>query len=234
MGKPSFIVIGMERAGTTSLYHNICKHSQVLPAYCKEIEYFDRHYDKGDDWYHLQFKEGFTGEATPTYYWNPQAPERIRRYNPDMKIILLKRPFEDIVFSKYNQQVAKGVETLDFENALAYEHLRTAGELERTRALPYNYYPTLFCEYSYKERYSERHLYNWEDFDMLILEQGYEMKTVFEFLGLDNEVHEWDILNQGNYNPMTDQQRALLRRGNGETGNSFSSVDWANDDLGKR
>lgn len=230
MGKPSFLIIGMERAGTTSLYYNLCKHSQVIPAYTKEIEFFGKHYDKGEKWYHIQFQEGFTGEATPTYYWNPEVPKRIKKYNPDIKIILLRRDYFELVYSKYHQQVAKGVETLSLAEAIAYERLRTIGELERVRGLPYNYYPSHYAEYAYRDRYKEHHFERWNDFDVLELQQGYDMNVVFKFLGLENEEHEWEHLNKGSYEPMTERERMIISGVMGEQGNSFG--DWAHDDLG--
>lgn len=218
----------MERAGTTSLYANICQHPSVKPAYCKEIEYFDRYYDKGDEWYEMQFQDRFTGEATPTYYWSPVAAERIKKYNPDMKIILLRRDFNDLIWSKYHQQVYKGVEKLSFRDAIRFEYLRTIGELERTRALPYNYFPGMYCEYAYRNRYSESHADNWKGFDLLELDQGYKMKTVFDFLGLKNHPMKKFKLNSGMYPKMSDEDRLILN-GHliGEHGNSF-----AHDDLG--
>lgn len=168
MGRPSFIIIGAERCGTTSLYSNICMHSEILPAYQKEIEYFDRYYENGDDWYHLQFQDGITGEATPTYFWNPAVPARIRRYDRNIKLIFIKRDKNQAIKSKYRQQVAKGVETLSYEQALDCEELRIRGELDRTFNLPYNYYPSLYVEHAYTDRYDyEKHLNNWVGFNFL-------------------------------------------------------------------
>src|SRR5688572_3854380 len=117
MSLPNFIIVGAERCGTTSLYNNICKHSQVTPAYVKEIEHFDKHYDKGQEWYRKQF-DGYSGEATPTYFWNPVVPQRIKALLPKCKIIITLREKHEAVWSKYWQQVSKGVEHLSFEEAL--------------------------------------------------------------------------------------------------------------------
>lgn len=229
MGRPNFIIIGAERCGTTSLYDNICKHSEAVPAYQKELEYFDKHYEKGEEWYLPLFKDGFTGEATPTYYWNPAVPERIKEFDPSIKILFISRPFEEAVKSKYTQQVIKGVETLGFKQALNCESWRVAGEFDRVRYLPYNYYPTLYAEYAYTDRYMyDGHLENWKEFDMLKLElknlrdkPNKVMKTVFDFLGLPYEKHNWGHLNS----------TISL----GEQGNSFvSTPEWAHDDLAKR
>lgn len=208
MGKPSFIIIGAERCGTTSLYHNICKHSKVYPAYQKEIEYFDRYYSNGVSWYEKQFDvfDGLiTGEATPTYVWNPKVPERVRAYNPDIKIIFLYRNYFDAIRSKHQQQVSKGVETLSMERALDCEALRIEGDLERVKYLPYNYYPSLYSEYAYSDRYNyEKHLRNWRNFDILkiksedfFLNMDKTMQKVYPFLGLKFERHMWEHLNKG-------------------------------------
>jgi lipopolysaccharide transport system ATP-binding protein len=209
MGRPSFIIIGAERCGTTSLYHNICLHSNVYPAYCKEIEFFDKHYENGTDWYEKQFDEiegMITGEATPTYYWNPKAPERIRRYNPNIKLIFIHRDPFTAAKSKHSQQVSKGVESLSFKDALDFEQFRISGELDRVKHLPYNYYPKLYAEHAYSDRYSySKHMINWAAFKYILKIKSEDffndmdktMRNVFSFIGLPYERHQWEHLNKG-------------------------------------
>ncbi|GAG70634.1 unnamed protein product, partial [marine sediment metagenome] len=49
---PDFIVLGLQRAGTTSLYNYLCQHSQVIyNNYKKEVKYWNYVYDKGIEWY---------------------------------------------------------------------------------------------------------------------------------------------------------------------------------------
>lgn len=205
MGKPTFIIIGAERCGTTTLFNAIAQHPQFCKPYTKEIEFFDKHYDKGIAWYENQFNSGFTGEATPTYYWHPKAAHRILEYNQNIKIIFIKRKPEDAARSKYWQQVAKGVEHLSFKNAIETEHLRTFGDLLRAEKLPYNYYPALFSEYAYTKRYEySLYLNKWKGFDMLMLDfedikntQQNLLDKVFEFLGVESAIIKPEHHNKG-------------------------------------
>lgn len=214
MGKPSFLIVGCERCGTTSLYANICQHPKIFPAYKKEIEFFDRYYDRGIDWYHQQFNHNngrITGEATPTYFWNPAVPGRIRAYNPDMKIIVITRDKDKAIQSRYNQQITRGVEKLSLEDALRFERIRIEGEMRRVLSLPYTYYPTMFSDYAYAERYNYMvHFFEWRDFDLLCvtLEDLIKwpddvMKTVFSHVGVDYHQGQWKHLNKA-INPVTD------------------------------
>jgi hypothetical protein len=200
MGKPTFIIVGAERCGTTSLYENICVHSGVKRASTKEIEFFDRYYDKGIEWYEEQFPRGLTGEATPTYFFNPKVPERIKSYHKKCRIIISLR--DNAYLSKYRQQINKGVEFLPLEDALHYESIRISGELQRVSDLPYVYYPSLYVEYAYKDRYHERHLDMWNKsgLNILVLHNWFSnedetMRKCFKFIGLPYENHEWKKLN---------------------------------------
>ena len=55
MTLPTFVGIGVPRAGTTWLHTLLEGHPQVyLPTRRKEVRFFDRHFEHGPDWY-----EGF-------------------------------------------------------------------------------------------------------------------------------------------------------------------------------
>src|SRR5262245_19520192 len=77
-GLPDFIIVGAQRAGTTSLYSYLVQHPQILKASEKEVHYFDINYERGMDWYRSHFpiakpgKPSFiTGEASPYYLFHP-------------------------------------------------------------------------------------------------------------------------------------------------------------------
>ena len=77
---PAFLVIGAQRAATTSLYRLLTSHTGVLPALRKEVHYFDFQYAQGRRWYLAHFPlrtaSGLTGEASPYYMvhpWHPSA-----------------------------------------------------------------------------------------------------------------------------------------------------------------
>ncbi|HXU25926.1 MAG TPA: sulfotransferase [Bacteroidia bacterium] len=102
--QPNFIIIGAQKAGTTSLFSILKQHSYLMGADKKEIHFFDR--DDSDvaklyNQYHQHFplpnklKNKLTFEATPSYLYHPEAAKRIKLYNPDIKlIIILRNPAE--------------------------------------------------------------------------------------------------------------------------------------------
>src|SRR5690606_5094431 len=209
MGKPSFIIIGSERCGTTSLYHNICQHPKVYKAYTKEIEFFNRYYDRGESWYHMQFDNKrpgmITGEATPEYFWNPAAALRMWYCNQNLKLILITRHPEEAIKSRYNQQVVRNCENLSFQQALAFEKVRIAGDIERALTLPYCYYPALYAEHAYKDRYDfDKHIHYWKKFDLLVVsledlkaKPNEVMNSVFLHIRLDYYQGRWLHMNKG-------------------------------------
>ena len=126
-----FVVAGAQRSGTTSLDLEFRRHPAVaMPAARKELHFFDddaRFRDEVVDYapYHASFpprRPGeLRGEATPSYmYWNPAA-ERIARYNPAMKVIVVLRNPIARAFSHWNKERQNGREPLPFLDALAAE-----------------------------------------------------------------------------------------------------------------
>lgn len=154
--KPSFIIIGAQRAGTTSLYSYLVEHPLIVPAAMKEVHYFDVHYAKGDEWYSQQFGTApqpgaITGEASPYYLFHPLAPERIARLLPDVKLIALLRNPIDRALSHHQHETRRGKETLPFAEALAAEEDRLQGEADRIRHEP-GYRSTAHQWHSYRSR----------------------------------------------------------------------------------
>lgn len=159
---PSFIIFGVPRCGTTSLYNYLIQHPFVEPAIAKEIGFFEKNYDKGLKWYKQffpicfhrykllkDFQSNFiTGEATATYINNPHVPERIKKCFPDIKLIVLLRNPVDRAFSQYFKIVKEGRENLSFEDAINCEEERTKGEFEKMLQNK-NYYSMKYHNFSY-------------------------------------------------------------------------------------
>ena len=49
--RPTFLVIGAQKAGTTSLHVALGRHPSILLATDKEVHYFSLGYAKGERWY---------------------------------------------------------------------------------------------------------------------------------------------------------------------------------------
>jgi O-antigen/teichoic acid export membrane protein len=147
---PEFLVIGTKRGGTTSLAAYLHDHPDVAPMFPrrsgpKGVRYFDDHYAMGPRWYRSHFpsvraRRGsppkIAGEATAHYLFDPRAPARAADLVPDAKIVVLLRDPVERAFSHHRERTRQGVETLAFEDALAAEDERLAGELDRMLADP--------------------------------------------------------------------------------------------------
>ena len=142
---PDFIIFGVSRSGTTSLYQYLAQHPNIEPCVIKEPHFFDQYYDRGINWYRMNFpskwqkfiftklknKKFITGEASGAYLQNPHAPKRIHNLNPNVKLILLLRNPVDRAFSHYKRKWKNGSEKLSFEEVIDQEQSRIEGEQEK-------------------------------------------------------------------------------------------------------
>jgi lipopolysaccharide transport system ATP-binding protein len=149
---PSFLIIGAQRAGTTSLFHYLARHPDIAEphgleasvAWTKELHFFDEKFDKGADWYRSFFpleiwrrtaralgRDLIAGEATPYYLFHPLVPGRVAATLPDVRLVALLRDPVDRAYSHYQMMLRTGREHLSFEDALAAEDERLVGERDR-------------------------------------------------------------------------------------------------------
>ena len=107
---PNFLIIGAMKAGTSSLFEYLQQHPQLIPAFRKEIHFFDENekYNRGLPWYRSHFplhrklpKGGMTYEATPRYLYHPEMAKRIYENLPEVKLIALLRNPTDRAISHY-------------------------------------------------------------------------------------------------------------------------------------
>jgi len=139
---PDFLIIGGQRCGTSSLYKHLGAHRQVVPSLRKETEYFSTRFGEGESWYRSHFPlrtrlavgHKATFEATPDYMLDPRAPGRAADLVPDARIIAMVRDPVERAYSQYQHNRRLGHEPLTFEEALAAEGERIAGEIERLSA----------------------------------------------------------------------------------------------------
>lgn len=142
---PDFLLIGTQRGGTTTLYHYLVRHPQILGAVLdKEVHYFDLHATRGLAWYRARFPTArfraavqrragaaLVGEATPYYLFHPGVPGRVATAIPNVKAVAMLRDPVERAWSHYRHEVDLGYETLSFEDAIACEPERLAGQEER-------------------------------------------------------------------------------------------------------
>tara|TARA_B110001454_G_C12694062_1_gene423529 strand:- start:310 stop:1215 length:906 start_codon:yes stop_codon:yes gene_type:complete len=159
---PDFIIFGVSRSGTTSLYQYLSQHPNIEPCAVKEPRFFDMYYERGINWYKMNFPSKFqkfifttikhkkliTGEASGAYLQNPHAPKRIHNLNPNMKLILLLRNPVDRAFSHYIRKMKNGSEKLSFEEVVEQEKSRIEGEQEKMEKNE-KYYSSIYHSLAY-------------------------------------------------------------------------------------
>jgi hypothetical protein len=185
---PDYLIIGAQRAGTTSLHRYLVQHPGVRTTLrTKGVHYFDTGYGRGRSWYASRFptrltawyvarRHGLalrTGEASPYYLFHPLVPHRVAELLPQVKLIALLRDPVVRAYSHYQHEVARGFETLSFEEAIAAEPARLAGEVERMLAEPLHHsFAHQHHSYLARGRYHEQ-LASWralfDDSQLLVL-----------------------------------------------------------------
>lgn len=111
--KPSFFVIGAQKAGTSALFNMLALHPKVIGPIQKEIHFFDRdkNYKLGDKWYFEQFPlkplryaGELTFEATPGYLYYDRCASRLKDLVPNAKLIAILRDPVKRAYSAWNMR----------------------------------------------------------------------------------------------------------------------------------
>jgi hypothetical protein len=147
---PSFLIVGGQRCGTTSLYRALAAHPLLLkPVLHKGVHYFDVAYGRGLPWYQAHFplrvaaarlarRHGTAPrafESSPYYLFHPLAGERIAADLPGVKLVVLVRDPVERACSAHAHELARGFESQRcFERALELEAGRLDGAEESLRA----------------------------------------------------------------------------------------------------
>jgi len=99
---PSFVGIGVPRAGTTWLHDLLQTHPDIyVPARRREINFFDLYYDRGLSWYAKFFpapderpRYRAIGEITPYYFYGPLCPARMAQVRIGKLLLILRNPVD--------------------------------------------------------------------------------------------------------------------------------------------
>ncbi|HBQ99866.1 MULTISPECIES: sulfotransferase [unclassified Roseofilum] len=151
MTLPNFILLGAAKSGTSSVWNYLKQHPQVFISNPKEPNFFvfegmklppllgpeppeilrKRLYQNTiTDWQSYQqlfdkvSGESAIGEASVRYLYFPQAPEKIKNYIPNVKMIVMLRNPVDRLYSHYVMNIRHLLEPLSLEDALAQEKER--------------------------------------------------------------------------------------------------------------
>ncbi len=202
---PDFIVVGAQKAGTSSLFHGLSQHPQIFPSAKKEVHFFDGGLSArrdtwrlGEGWYRAHFPRrvhlaggGRTGEASPLYLFHPLAPNRMFDLVPNARLIALLRSPTERAISHYFHTRAIGLEPLPLAQALDAEDERLAPDVPPRR----HRQSVIHHSYRSRGRYAEqleRYFERWPREQILVLssevffrEPAGVLAGVFSFLGVD-------------------------------------------------
>jgi hypothetical protein len=201
--KPNFIIIGAPRAGTTSLYHYLRQHPQIVMSRVKETHYFaylasqfetDYKIAPRSKWVVTSLEEyealfdikkdtKAIGEASPSYSYAPGIPQQIKAHIPDVKLILIVRNPIERAYSTYLKNRREGTEPRSFEDALLQE-IKTPSKVVCSE----NYYIRAGMYFEHITRYrshfdkSQLKVVFQEDLQNTPLQV---LEDIFAFLGVD-------------------------------------------------
>ena len=144
---PNAVILGAQKAGTTTLFDVLARHPFVLTSCIKEVHFFDLQQTHGLDWYRAHFplarqaeilasrgEHPVVLEASPYYLFHPAVPARLARVLPRARLIVLLREPVARAWSHYWHERTRGYEWRSPRAALERESLRLAGEEERLLA----------------------------------------------------------------------------------------------------
>jgi hypothetical protein len=247
---PNFLIVGVQRGGTTSLYNYLIMHENIIGASTKEIHFFDNNFHRGISWYQSQFEnssdtkntnESITGEASPYYIFHPLVPKRILGVIPKVKLIILLRNPVDRAYSHYWHERRLGIESLSFEDAIKSEAKRLEGE-EQKMLQDETYYSFNHQNYSYLSRgiyvdnlkrwlplFSREQFFILKSEDLFFNPQQVFNKTL-DFLNLTHfKLEKYEKTNAGTYEKINEKTRKHLEeyfKPHNENLNSFLGMDF--------
>ena len=135
---PHFIIGGVPKAGTTSLYKYLLQHPEVLPAKDKELTFWGNFFSPkrrpGREEVTTEYLDKFpyispsdfkvTGEATPGYLYCLTCPTYILKYIPKVKLLFtLRNP----IVRAYSEYLNKRVD----RTVMRYLHKRIDNKMDK-------------------------------------------------------------------------------------------------------
>lgn len=109
---PKLVIVGAQKAGTTTVFDMLSRHPKVLPPVRKELHFFDveERYNKGMRYYRSLFpvipaksKGYITLEASPRYlFFSDTCAPRIAKHLPKTSCLILLRDPVKRAYSAWN------------------------------------------------------------------------------------------------------------------------------------
>ena len=182
---PNFLYLGPDKSGSSWLFEVLRNHPDCFVPACKDVYYFDEHYDKGMDWYLDFFRDArpgvpAMGELSHSYLFSMEAADRIRQDLPGVKLMASLRQPVERCYSHYLYLVSSGLVTSSF-----------AETIDNRPGLTRSSYYAKSVE-GYLERFGAER-FKVLFFDDLKKDPRHYASQVYDFLGLSfNEAFDYD------------------------------------------
>ncbi len=212
----NFMIVGVQKGGTTALASFLSQHAEIEMSKKKEVHLFDSP-NYSSEWSsndinacydaHFNSSDLICGEATPIYcYWPAIAPA-LKQYNPDLKLIVLLRDPVERAISHYMMEKGRKKERWPMALAFLLERWRlrfskrSSGELSEADRV---------CSYLDRGHYAKqlsnlRQYFNDEQIlvlesDQLLQKHDESLSTVLTFLGVkDQAIPTQKVIFKGDY-----------------------------------
>jgi hypothetical protein len=198
------ILIGVQKAGTSSLYNWIVQHPEVYgPEEMKDFHFFsnDKFYNQGIEYlapyYNKVSDEKMIMKGAVNYIFFPFVVKRLYDYNPNLKFILILRNPIERAISSYNYFYKLGVENLSFEEAIKREQigkLKTVKEKSDFAYIEHGFYHKQILEYLkyFKDKQLKILIY-----EEVMKDKQTAIQDIYSFLDVDNSfIPSFDYLNK--------------------------------------
>lgn len=229
---PDFVIVGAQRAGTTSLYKYLAEHPDVGRVRLgKGVHYFDTNFGRSMTWYRSHFpldadripfrtRPTHVGEGCPYYMFHPESPARINAALPGVKVIAILRDPIERAHSHWAHETARGFETLSFEDAIEAEDERLVGEEAQLVAPDGLSFAHQHHSYVARGRYAPQIERLWDVFgrervlvlssSRLFCEPAATYARTLEFLDLPAHEANYEVHNARSYSKIAPATAALL------------------------
>lgn len=190
--KINTILIGAQKAGSSSLYQWIGQHPDVsAPESLKDVHYFtnDELYNQGttffDKFYPSKIKEKIILHGAVNYILFDKCAERLHRYDPNLKLILILRNPVNRAFSAYTYFKKQQHEKRSFKDALKQEQeipYTTYKDVSNLTYLEHGFY---FKQLQHFIKYFDLENIHIVFYEELMADKKNKCAQIFKFLGVE-------------------------------------------------
>ncbi len=206
-----FMIVGAQKCGTTALAQFLAAHPQVGMSSLKEVHLFDAP-EYSSEWTAREIDERYRphfahcsyagaagdpvlGEATPIYLFFPDIAAELRRYNPELRVIVLLRDPVERAISHYYMEKHRAAEHRPLWQALLLEPLRLRRDADPRHPESAARVRSYRSRGLYSRQLSNLHRYFSRERVLVLraedLRSNHDaiLRRVFAFLGVSTDVH---------------------------------------------